>query len=285
MTDATEKANDARQPLAALMGRMTTAERAAGRFLRSPDGHPEPAPAPAPAPEPQSEPAPAAGAATEASAGAESAKTEADTSASGLIRPEGLDDEFWDDAKGLKGADMFAALREARAKIAEAEAAKGDIPENADGYEVKVSDEVKLPDGFKLDIEADSPFAAEIKAIAKDVGLTKAGFQKLLDAEAKRQIAEQNAIVEEYATQKTELGDRADARVEATKNWVLANLPEKQANALLDNMSLAAIPALEAIIALRSAPSMPGGVAGSKTNKFEGLQGSARLEAIRSQAT
>jgi len=200
------------------------------------------------------------GTAAEATAGTEpaAAPTEqaAEPAANAPVRPEGLPDEFWDDAKGLKGADLFAAYRDLKTQT---DTARADVPEAADGYELAVSDAVEVPEGFVIDTDKDSPFFKEFAAAAHEAGMPKAAVQKMVDASARQQIAAQETVVTDYADQMSGLGDRAKERTEAAKNWVLANLPEKEANALLNNMGPGAVPALERIIALRSGPDMPGG--------------------------
>lgn len=205
------------------------------------------------------EPVDATAAATEGGA-AEAAATpepvQAETPAA--VRPEQLPDEYWDTDKGaVKVADLLKAHLDLKAEV---EAGRADVPENAEGYEIKVSDAVTLPDGYKLDIDADSPFAKEVRDWAVANKLPRAAWQGLLDAEARRQIAEQNVAVEGFVSAKTALGENADKRIEAALNWVSANVSSKAAQALMGAVGPAAIPALEEIIALRSGPQAPGGV-------------------------
>ena len=68
--------------------------------------------------------APQAGAAVETAATTESAATET-PAAAGPVRPEGLPDEFWDEASGLKVGEIAAFIREAVA-------ARADAPASAD---------------------------------------------------------------------------------------------------------------------------------------------------------
>lgn len=198
------------------------------------------------------------GTAAETAAGAEPAKAEA-TDAGSAVRPEQLPDQYWDADKGsVKVADL---LKDHLALKTEVDAARADVPETADGYELKVSDAVKLPEGYALDIAADSPFAKEIFAAAHQHKMPRVAVQALVDAEARRQIAEQTAGVEQYVADKSALGENADKRIEAVTNWVGANVSSKNAEALMMNIGPGAVAAIEEIIAMRADPDMPGGVA------------------------
>lgn len=88
------------------------------------------------------------------STGADSVSGSSDT---GLVRPEGLPDEFWDAASGVKTGDLWTAYQEMKAA---GEAAKADLPDTPEGYELKVSDAVQVPEGFKVEVDAKDPFFA-----------------------------------------------------------------------------------------------------------------------------
>lgn len=195
----------------------------------------------------------------EAGTGAESEKAEAAPDDVALpVRPEQLPEQYWDADKGaVKVSDL---LKDHLALKTEVETARADVPESADGYELKVSDAVELPDGYALDIDKDSPFAKEIFAAAHQHKMPRAAVQSLVDAEARRQIAEQQAAVDQYVTDKGALGENADKRIEAVTNWVAANVSSKNAEALMMNVGPGAIAAIEEIIAMRADPDMPGGV-------------------------
>lgn len=196
------------------------------------------------------------GGAAEAAAASESASTEAPAQVA--VRPEQLPDEFWDDAAGaVKVSDLLKAHLDLKAEV---DAARTDVPESADGYELAVSEAVKLPEGYKIDIEKDSPFARQVLAAAHKHKLPRAAVQDLVDAEARRQIAEQEVSVADFVEGKKSLGENADARIQAAMNWVSANLSSKSAQVLMANVGPAAVPALEEIIAMRSGPSVPGGL-------------------------
>lgn len=267
------EANNATKAATTLLGRMTPAERARGRFMRSPDGHPEPAPAPEPAPQPEPAPAP------EPAPSPEPAPTP-EVSTAG-VRPEGIPDEFWDDATGLKTGDLAAAYRDMVAKDAERTA---DVPGEADAYDLALPEGFDLPEGIEIEIKADDPLWSEFQAIGKEQGVTKSGFQKFVGAFAKYQVAAQQADVNDYVAQKTALGTNADVRIKAASDWMGANLTKSEADALGGALiSAEGVKALERIIGLKSGPRAAEGAGSTAVSKFEGLHGGDLLDAIRSQ--
>ena len=191
-----------------------------------------------------------AGAEVVAGQAAESASTEA-TVATGaaLVRPEGLADEFWDDATGVKVADLVVALREKT----EAEAARlADVPQGDATYDFALSDAVTVPEGFAVEIDAKDPFLALAAETLKAAGTPKAEFQKLLDGYAKLQIEAQEAIVADLAAQMDALGENKAVRVQAIEDFVGANLKKADAAALTTALKTAPMlaPALEQLVAL-----------------------------------
>jgi len=258
-----------------LLGAMSPAERRAGRYLRGPDGDGGAGHAPAPA-EP---PVVVAGAADPADPPAEPAPAAAPepAPAGGLVRPEGLPDEFWDDADGVKLGDVVAKLREY-------EELRADLPEGPDGYELKVSDAVKVPEGFDVTLNPDDPLVKAVMPALHEAGVGKVAAQKIIDAYAAAQIADQEAWVDNYAAGKKALGEKANERLAAVDSWVAANVKSEQAAALKEvlygrDFSPKAVEAIEAIIALRQLkPAQPGAQAGAN---FDNLFGAERLAAIR----
>lgn len=196
----------------------------------------------------------------------------------GLVRPEGLADEFWDPAAGVKVSDLVAAYRDLSAK--EAERTK-DVPAEAAGYALELPETVKAPEGYKIDLAEDDPFLAEARTAAHAAGLSTEAWKGLVAAYANMQIREQQAAVEAYAAEKGKLGERADVRIKAASDWLNANLKSQQAKALIGSLySADQIAAIEAIIALRS-DAAPGQGGGQAPHQFEGTFGESRLDKIR----
>lgn len=224
-----------------------------------------------------------AGAATETGAaigaGEGGAATGDAGSATGHVRPEGLPDDLWDDATGVKTGDLWAQFRDMQAKEAERTA---DVPGAEDAYDLALPADVTVPEGLEVEFAKDDPFWSEIQGVAKEAGVNRAAFGKFVGAFAKYQIAAQQQQVEAYVAEKTALGANADQRIDAAGKWLKANLPGAQADALGGALiSKAGVEGLEALIRLKSGPLATTGAGATATNQFEGLHGAARLEAIR----
>lgn len=225
------------------------------------------------------------GAQAEAVAGKEAGGAEgASVAAAGAtgVRPEGIPDEFWDDATGLKTGDLAAAYRDLVAKNAERTA---DVPGEADAYDLALPEGLDLPEGIEIEIKTDDPLWAEFQAIGKEQGITKAGFQKFVGAFAKYQAATQQADINDYVAQKTALGANADTRIKAAADWMGANLTKSEADALGGALiSAEGVKALERIITLKSGPRAAEGAGATGVNRFEGLRGGDLLDAVRTKA-
>lgn len=225
------------------------------------------------------------GAQAEAVAGKDAASVEGGAAASSEaahVRPEGIPDEFWDDATGLKVGDLAAAYRDIIAKDAERTA---DVPGEADAYDLALPEGFDLPEGIEIEIKADDPLWAGFQTLGKKFGLGKAAFSEFVGEFAKYQVAAQVADVNEYVAQKTALGANADVRIKAASDWMGANLTKSEADALGGALiSAEGVKALERIIGLKSGPRATEGAGSTAASKFEGLRGGDLLDAIRTQS-
>lgn len=184
--------------------------------------------------------------------GAEGAAAAETGAAATHTRPEGIPDEFWDDATGLKAGDLAVAYRD----LAAANTARlADVPAADASYDLALPADFKVPDGFAVEIKADDPLWADVAEIGKAEGITKAAHAKLVGAFAKYQIASQEADVSAFVAEKTKLGANADVRIKAAETYLGANLRADEAEALGGALiSEAGVRALERLIALKSGP-------------------------------
>lgn len=195
----------------------------------------------------------ATGAKTEAIAGAaqDAAAAEGAAGAAG-VRPDGIPDEFWDDTSGLKVGDLAAAYRDLTTKEAERTA---DVPGEAEAYDLALPEGFEVPAGYEIEIKADDPLWSGFQTLGKKFGLGKAAFSEFVGEFAKYQLAAQQADVESYVAAKTALGANADTRIKAASDWLGANLPKTEAEALGGSLiSAEGVKALERIIGLKSGP-------------------------------
>lgn len=221
------------------------------------------------------------GAAVETSTSTVAEQTGREAAGSTHVRPEGIPDEFWDDATGLKTGDLAAAYRDLVAKDAERTA---DVPGEADAYDLALPDGLELPQGIEIEIKADDPLWAGFQALGKKHGLSRAAFTEFVGEFAKYQIQNAQADVEAYVAAKTALGANADTRIKAAESWLGANLPKAEAQALGGALiSADGIKAVERLISLKSGPRAAENTGGSSVNEFEGLHGGDLLDAVRSK--
>lgn len=214
-------------------------------------------------------------------AGAETAAAAASATTTTGVRPEGLGDEFWDDATGLKVGDLASAYRDLKAA---SDARLADVPAADAAYDLALPADFKVPEGFEVEIKTDDPLWADFQSIARDAGLPKGEFSKFIGAFAKYQIAAQQADVDAYVAEMSKLGENATPRRDAADAWLKANLKAEQASALGGAVLTAAgIQAIEALIGLKSGPTAATGVGATGVSKFDGLRGGDMLDAIRSQ--
>lgn len=202
--------------------------------------------------------------------------------ASGPVRPEGLPDELWDDANGVKTGDLWSAYRDLKAEV---EAKRADVPGENETYDLALPEGFEVPDGLSVEIAKDDPLWADFQALGREAGLSKADFGKFVGAFAKYQIAQQTADVDAYVAEKTKLGANADVRINAANDWLKANLTIGQADALGAALTSAeGVQALEALIRLKSDATTASGVGASQASKFDNTFGASRLDAIRASA-
>lgn len=168
------------------------------------------------------------------------------------IRPEGLPDDLWDDATGVKTGDLWSKFRDLQAK--EDGRAAG-VPAEAESYDLALPADFKVPEGIEVEIKNDDPLWADFQALGKKHGLTKDGFSEFVGAFAKYQIAAQEADINTFVEQKTALGANADARIKAAGDWLGANLPKTEAEALGGALiSAEGVKGLERLISMKSGP-------------------------------
>jgi hypothetical protein len=125
-------------------------------------------------------------------------------------RPEGIPDDLWDDKDGVKFKDIAERLTERDTLRAEAEARRAGVPEKADGYELKVPDDVKLPDSTSLN--PNDPLFEATRQVAHEIGLPQSDYSKLIGAYVRSTFEARNSHVK---SEIVKLGPNSSARVDA----------------------------------------------------------------------
>lgn len=178
-------------------------------------------------------------------------------------RPDYIPENFWDAEKGFKSDDLNALV----AFKAEHDANLAQVPDSADKYEVKLPQDFKLPDGFKLPegqeaiINPDDPRVAAVREYAHANKFSQAQFEGLIALGAQADITEMSRLSEAVEEQRTQLGSKAQDRINAVTSWLGAKLGGELANALVPLMYTAkSVQAFESLMRLNrgDVPGTPG---------------------------
>jgi len=140
-------------------------------------------------------------------------------------KPDGLPDAFWDkDKNSIKGEDLK--------RLADAEAARGEMPAEAKDYKTTLPQDFKAPEGAELPAgyefnEAD-PFLQAFRKIAKDTGISQKQFSAVLSVEALRAGMVQSQLRARDAA----LGENAQTRLGDLATWFDASFDNKTSGQL-----------------------------------------------------
>lgn len=195
-------------------------------------------------------------------------------------RPDGLPDTFWDEANGVKP--------EAYSRLAELEAAdaqrRAGVPESADKYELKISDEIVGLDGKPVQFDATDPLAQAVLPVLHELGIPQEGVSKLLGAFAAQEIAaakEQQAFV---VSEQAKLGAEHAKRTAALHGSIVAAVGADQAEVIRQHAtSAAAVIALENLMSKVTGAPIGAAPPAQPGSDLEGLHGEQLLAAARAR--
>lgn len=172
---------------------------------------------PTPTSEPIASPLSAAASAAP-SAASPSGPADGGTPAAAPARPEGIPDDLWDNATGLKTADVVERLKERDTLRGEADARRQGVPEKADGYELKLPADITLPEGMALN--PNDPRLAPLRDLAHKAGLNQDQFSAFVALDVAQKQADAKAMNDHVAAQAKALGANAAGRVDAVTTWL-----------------------------------------------------------------
>ena len=189
---------------------------------------------------------------------------------------------MWDEAAGVKTGDLLTRFKDTAAERDQLKAARGDVPADAAGYELKFPEGYTPPAGVTLD-PAD-PFLKDAQAFAKDKGWTKPQFEQAVALEAMRRAGMAKSAQMTHAAEMAKLGDNAPAVVADIKSRVGAVLQPARAAALMSSLhSAEAVLAVQELLSRGPKPGPAGGPAPSAFADIKAGDGASRLTAIRSR--
>jgi hypothetical protein len=151
------------------------------------------------------------------------------------------------------GDQEYAAetVREAIARKVETDLRRSSLPKDPNGYEIKLPENFKPPEGMQFQFDANDPALAEFRRIAHARGLDPAVFQEALGAYASTEIRKLEQTNRLITANREKLGSAVDARLTAVEQWMTAIAGDKakpMMTALKQYPMVETVEALETII-------------------------------------
>lgn len=167
-------------------------------------------------------------------------------------------DKYWDDATGLKTSDLLTDFQSQSAALAAQQSQAASVPETADGYQVQMPPDYKLPDGVKLpegmetlSVNPDDPRVAALRDVAQKSGWSQSVFEQVLAAGAEMDLRGISEHETRLGAEREALGGRASERIDAVKTFMEAKLGEELGQALHGSfMTAKSIEAAERLIGM-----------------------------------
>jgi hypothetical protein len=147
------------------------------------------------------------------------------------------------------------SIADAMAERVERQLARETLPRDPNGYQVKLPEGFKPPEGMQFEFNADDPALKTFREIAHRRGMDQDTFSEALGAFASVKVAELQQVNAARAAQMAKLGATAPQRIDAIEQWFAARVGDK-ANVLTSTLKLypvaATVEALEGVIRLFS---------------------------------
>lgn len=136
-----------------------------------------------------------------------------------------MPEKFWDPATGLKGEDFQKHLHALETFHAEQSIRLRGVPEKPDGYQMKLPEGFKPPEG--VEIALDGALTKKLGEFAHKHGLTQEAVQDLLVLDVERMAVQQQQVQEHQAAELQKLGAQGAERLDAViRAYRARGLPE-----------------------------------------------------------
>lgn len=192
------------------------------------------------------------------------------------VKGAGKAPDWYDGTKYKSVADQAKAYKEAQgllgtqsAKLKEYEGKIAALPKAPETYAFN------LPDAYKdsMEIKSDDPSLSKLSTIAKKHGISQDAFNEIFGVGVDL-IA--NYELTDLAQEKTLIGENADSRITAVKDWVKANVGEDQVAGIDRLLGVWSRPSdvfkvLEGIITGKRDPALPKGETESVGSSLEAI--------------
>lgn len=167
-------------------------------------------------------------------------------------RPDWLPEKFWNpDLKQPRAEVMAKSFTELEGKFREKtdvlkEEVLAEIRAGApEKYEIKLSEDLKIPDNVELDFSEDDPLVSWFSGFAKENGMSQEVFERALNEYVSIELANMPDIQAEIG----KLGDHGQDRMLRVHSWLESKLSEDELAALNPLLNSAAqVEALEKLM-------------------------------------
>jgi hypothetical protein len=152
----------------------------------------------------------------------------------------------------INGTDYAEqSVLDAMADRAQRQIVQAGLPRDPNGYEIKLPEGFKPPEGMQFEFNADDPALKQFREIAHRRGMDQGTFSEALGAFASVKVAELAQTNAARDAQMAQLGSAADTRIDQVATWLKAKVGDK-ANILIATLKqfpvAANVEALEGII-------------------------------------
>jgi len=180
--------------------------------------------------------------------------------------------------------DKYKSVYDQAKAYGDAEKRLGAFTGAPDEYEVKLSEDLELPEGVDFELDKESELLTGFTAWAKENNVSQGAFQDIVGMYVKGQISDLQAGQERsessMAAEKELLGPNADARLSEAAKWGAANLDAEMNEKFKDTLTTAAsVEVIEYIIGKTRNAQMPDptninpNLAANKKLELEEMQG------------
>lgn len=161
-------------------------------------------------------------------------------------KPDFLSADLWDAEKNQpKHDEVLKQFGELSKFKSESDAKLAAVPEKADGYKLPeklVDDEVAkiIPQGMDITLDEKDPRLAFFREYAHANKLSQEQFDAGVQGFLKLEIMQEKAFADATEAENKKLGTQADQRKGAVKSWLLSQIGEADAKAILGSVFSAA---------------------------------------------
>jgi hypothetical protein len=115
------------------------------------------------------------------------------------------------------------------------------VPADPTGYLPELPKDLKLPEGLQYEVDPADPALADLRTLAKKIGLTQEDFSALLGVHVAREAASEAKYRTAMKGELDKLGANATVRVTALTTWLRGTVGDEIATAMRQGMFSAKI--------------------------------------------